>query len=100
MNMNTFGSVHYNAIGPWLKERFGERIVKLSLDGGFTCPNRDGTAGTGGCIFCSSSGSGDFAGTIPQQMKLLSRNFVLTIVKEKIFMLLVLELQVNLILNK
>lgn len=75
MNMNTFGSVHYNAIGPWLKERFGERIVKLSLDGGFTCPNRDGTAGTGGCIFCSSSGSGDFAGTIPQQMKLLSRKW-------------------------
>ncbi len=59
--MNTFGSLHYNAIGPWLKERFGERVIKLSLDGGFTCPNRDGTAGTGGCAFCSSDGSGGFA---------------------------------------
>ncbi len=53
---------YYNGIGPWLKERFGMRISKVSIDGGFTCPNRDGTAGTGGCIFCSELGSGDFAG--------------------------------------
>ena len=59
--MNTFGSLHYNAIGPWLKDRFGERVIKLSLDGGFTCPNRDGRCGTGGCIFCSGDGSGRFA---------------------------------------
>lgn len=45
----------------YCRERFGKKLYKLSLDGGFTCPNRDGTKGTGGCIFCSSSGSGDFA---------------------------------------
>lgn len=43
------------------REKFGEKIYKLSLDGGFSCPNRDGTLGTGGCIFCSEGGSGDFA---------------------------------------
>lgn len=42
-------------------EKFGCKVYKLSLDGGFTCPNRDGTVGTGGCIFCSAQGSGDFA---------------------------------------
>ena len=45
----------------YLKEIYGEKVYKLSLDGGFTCPNRDGTLGYGGCIFCSGSGSGDFA---------------------------------------
>ena len=40
-------------LGPWLTREFGEKTVKLSLDGGFTCPNRDGTCGTGGCSFCS-----------------------------------------------
>lgn len=43
------------------RRKFGCKVYKLSLDGGFTCPNRDGTVGTGGCTFCSSSGSGDFA---------------------------------------
>ena len=50
-----------NMISPRLKKMFGCKIVKLSLDGGFTCPNRDGTKGLGGCIFCSGSGSGDMA---------------------------------------
>ena len=45
----------------YCREKFGKKLYKLSLDGGFTCPNRDGTKGTGGCIFCSSQGSGDFA---------------------------------------
>ena len=40
---------------------FGEKVYRLSLNGGMTCPNRDGTVGTGGCIFCSAGGSGDFA---------------------------------------
>ena len=44
-----------------LKEKFGEKVYKLSLDGGMTCPNRDGTLGTRGCIFCSEEGSGEFA---------------------------------------
>lgn len=48
-------------IGPWLASRFGGKVVKLPLDGGFTCPNRDGTAGTGGCTFCSQAGSGESA---------------------------------------
>lgn len=45
----------------YYKEKFGCKVYKLSLDGGFTCPNRDGTLGTGGCIFCSPAGGGDFA---------------------------------------
>ena len=43
------------------REKFGCKVYKLSLDGGMTCPNRDGTKGTGGCIYCSASGSGEFA---------------------------------------
>lgn len=43
------------------RETFGTKVYKLSLDGGFTCPNRDGTLGTGGCIFCSAAGGGEFA---------------------------------------
>ena len=43
------------------RERFGKKLYKLSLNAGFTCPNRDGTLGTRGCIFCSAGGSGDFA---------------------------------------
>ena len=53
-----------NMIGSWLKRRFGRKIVKLSIDGGFTCPNRDGSKGWGGCVFCSDSGSGDLASSI------------------------------------
>lgn len=46
--------------------------MKLSIEGGFTCPNRDGSKGTGGCIFCSAAGSGDLASDIPSQIRLLS----------------------------
>jgi len=69
---NTFGSLHYNAIGPYLKRQFGCRIAKLSLDGGFTCPNRDGTKGTGGCTFCSEDGSGRFTGPVADQIRQLA----------------------------
>ena len=51
----------YYSFNEYLRDRFGEKLYKLSLDGGMTCPNRDGTIGTGGCIFCSAGGSGDFA---------------------------------------
>lgn len=44
-----------------MKKTFGEKIYKVALDGGMSCPNRDGTVSTGGCIFCSNGGSGDFA---------------------------------------
>lgn len=49
----------YNRLTEYLKSKFGERTLKICIDGGFTCPNRDGTAGVGGCIFCSEHGSGD-----------------------------------------
>ena len=52
----------YLSLNNYLKDRFGCKVYKLSLDGGFTCPNRDGTLDTRGCIFCSKGGSGEFAG--------------------------------------
>lgn len=51
----------YYSLNEYLTNRFGEKVYKLSLDGGMTCPNRDGKISTGGCIFCSQGGSGDFA---------------------------------------
>lgn len=71
----------YHSLDYELKKRFGEKIYKLSLNGGMTCPNRDGKVGTRGCIFCSEGGSGDFAGSARQsvseqieaQKKLLSQ---------------------------
>ena len=60
-------------LNEYYREKFGCKVYKLSLDGGFTCPNRDGTVGTGGCIFCSGAGSGDFAescrGSISEQLE-------------------------------
>lgn len=53
----------YNTLNNELQTIFACKIMKLSLDGGFTCPNRDGTLGTRGCIFCSEEGSGEFAGS-------------------------------------
>ena len=52
------------------RERFGCKVYKLSLDAGFTCPNRDGTVGTGGCIFCSGFGGGEFAEGGPDSIAL------------------------------
>ena len=52
----------YRSLDSYLKETFGEKVYKITLNGGMTCPNRDGHIGTGGCIFCSPGGSGDFAG--------------------------------------
>lgn len=51
----------YHSLDYELKKRFGEKIYKIALDAGMTCPNRDGTCGTRGCIFCSAGGSGEFA---------------------------------------
>ena len=53
--------MEYLSFSKYLKDKFGQKVYKISLDGGFTCPNRDGKAGTRGCIFCSKGGSGDFA---------------------------------------
>ena len=62
----------YKTANVYYKEKFGCKVYKLSLDGGFTCPNRDGSVSTGGCIFCSALGGGEFAehGTnISQQLE-------------------------------
>lgn len=62
----------YKTLSQHYREKFGCKVYKLAIDGGFTCPNRDGTLGFGGCIFCSGTGSGDFAvsGTsITQQLE-------------------------------
>ena len=56
-----FGDKPYYSLDYYLKQTFGCKVYKIALDGGMTCPNRDGTAGTGGCIFCSNGGSGEFA---------------------------------------
>ena len=59
-------------LGPWLREQYGEKVYKLSLSSGCTCPNRDGKLGFGGCSFCSGAGSGDFAAAfapIEQQLE-------------------------------
>lgn len=60
VNLN-YNHPFYSA-NDFYREKFGYKIIKLAVDGGFTCPNRDGTLSTKGCIFCSGKGSGDFAG--------------------------------------
>jgi hypothetical protein len=55
------GDRRYYSLDAYLKETFGEKVYRLSLNGGMTCPNRDGLLDTRGCIFCSAGGSGDFA---------------------------------------
>ena len=80
------GGERYNSIGDHLKSEFGRKTVKLSIDAGFTCPNRDGTAGYGGCAFCSEGGSGelasrtsaheqDFSASISEQISRLSEKW-------------------------
>lgn len=60
--MYSFGDHRrYYALDTYLQNTFGQKVYKLALDGGMSCPNRDGTLGTGGCIFCCAGGSGDFA---------------------------------------
>ncbi len=54
--------MEYYSLNRYLKDTFGEKVYKIAIDGGFTCPNRDGTLDTRGCIFCSGTGSGEFAG--------------------------------------
>ena len=59
--MNLWNDKPYHSLDYELKSRFGEKVYRLALNGGMTCPNRDGKTGTRGCIFCSKGGSGDFA---------------------------------------
>ena len=59
--MMKWGEKPYHSLDFMLRERFGEKVYKVTLNGGMSCPNRDGKLGTRGCIFCSAGGSGDFA---------------------------------------
>ena len=59
--MRTWNGKPYHSLDYMLRERFGEKVYKVTLNGGMSCPNRDGKIGHGGCIFCSAGGSGDFA---------------------------------------
>lgn len=56
--------MEYYSLNHYLQDTFGEKVYKIALNGGFTCPNRDGTLDTRGCIFCSDAGSGEFAGRV------------------------------------
>ena len=67
-----WGEKPYFSLDYYLKQTFGSKTYKASLDAGFTCPNRDGTIGRGGCIFCSRGGSGEFA----ERCQLKSRSTV------------------------
>ncbi len=58
----------YHSWNYHLRQKFGQKVFKVSLNGGFTCPNKDGTKGFGGCTYCSSSGSGDFAGSVQKSV--------------------------------
>lgn len=69
--MLRWGDKPYHTLDYELKARFGEKVYKIALDAGMTCPNRDGSCGNRGCIFCSEGGSGDFAGrgaTVAKQL--------------------------------
>ena len=63
----------YYSLDAYCKKRYGSKVYKIALDAGLTCPNRDGTLGTRGCIFCSAGGSGDFAvkpmNSVAEQLK-------------------------------
>lgn len=66
----------YYSLDCYCKETFGEKLYKIALDGGFTCPNRDGTIGYGGCIFCSHGGSGEFAVPLDKNAKDISEEIM------------------------
>lgn len=54
----------YNTLNAFYRHKFGKKVFKIALNGGFTCPNKDGKSGYGGCNYCSESGSGDYAGNV------------------------------------
>ena len=60
---------HYITLNNYLRAHYGEKIYKISLNPGFTCPNRDGKVDTTGCLFCSSLKSGDFSGDVSLSLK-------------------------------
>ena len=64
MFLYSLDNKRYHTLNYYYKKKFGMKVVKISLNGGFTCPNIDGTKGFGGCIYCSKTGSGEFGGDI------------------------------------
>ena len=72
----------YHTLDYFYKKKFGKKVCKISLNAGFTCPNKDGTKGTGGCIYCSKLGSGDFAGNKEKDL-ITQFNEVKEIMKKK-----------------
>ncbi len=70
-----FEGLRYYSANTWLKNHFGYKTIKLAIDGGFTCPNRDGSKGFGGCTFCSDTGSGEFASSVEEQIQLYRRKW-------------------------
>lgn len=84
--MNSFkysnDNKRYHTFNYYLKNKYHCKVAKVSLNAGFTCPNRDGTKGVGGCIFCSNSGSGDFAGNVKDSLETQFKN-VSTILQKK-----------------
>ena len=64
----TLDNKRYHTLNYHLKTKFNEKVVKVSLNAGFTCPNIDGTKGYGGCIYCSKSGSGEFGGNVNESL--------------------------------
>jgi radical SAM protein (TIGR01212 family) len=68
MFKNTLDNKRYYTLNYFYKKKFNSKVFKVSLNGGFTCPNKDGSKGVGGCIYCSPSGSGDFAGNIKDNL--------------------------------
>src|SRR5690606_15113874 len=60
---------HYNTLNNYYRKTYGQKVFKVALNAGFTCPNIDGTVASGGCTFCSWMGSGDFAGDKRDSLK-------------------------------
>lgn len=69
MSEKLWGTKPYRSLDYYFKSVHGQKIYKIALEGGMTCPNRDGVIGTGGCIFCSKGGSGDFAAPINAELE-------------------------------
>lgn len=68
MFKNTLDNKRYYTLNCFYKNRFKSKVCKISLNANFSCPNKDGTVGKGGCIFCSKLGSGDFAGNVQDDL--------------------------------
>lgn len=78
----TDNNKRYHTLDYFYKNKFGKKVCKISLNAGFTCPNKDGTKGYGGCIYCSKLGSGDFAGNKEKDL-ITQFNEVKKIMKKK-----------------